>query len=302
MILGIAHNPYATNVPSRLVERAAELDIAVRVIDLPTLIADIGPNGEAAVRDAAGAIEITSLAPYLLFGYPTAVHAFRILSRRAFMQNPVDSVLTADDKAATAVQLSHASLPQVSSTICALDLERALSVADEIQYPVVMKRTHGARGRWVRRARNPASLTQAFHELESEGPGGLILQPEVAEFYGRSIRVLITGGQLLAVTVRTAAGNEWRSNIAGGATQEPVDLTPNERKLAEDAARAVGLGHAGIDILRTARGPLILEVNSCPDFTSMLPYFDEDLTRTVLLACLPSGHNVQCRDDPAPSR
>ncbi|MGH3973612.1 MAG: hypothetical protein ACRDS9_09820, partial [Pseudonocardiaceae bacterium] len=107
MILGIAHNPYATNVPSRLVERAAELDIAVRVIDLPTLIADIGPNGEAAVRDAAGAIEITSLAPYLLFGYPTAVHAFRILSRRAFMQNPVDSVLTADDKAATAVQLSH---------------------------------------------------------------------------------------------------------------------------------------------------------------------------------------------------
>jgi ribosomal protein S6--L-glutamate ligase len=288
MTLGIARNPYATNVPTRLVEGAAELDIPVRVIDLSTLTVDISLNGEAAARDAAGVIDINSLAPYLLFGYPTAVHAFRVLSRRAYMQNPVDSVLTADDKAATAIQLSHTSLPQVPSTICSLDLERALSVAGEIQYPVVIKRTHGAQGRWVRRAEHPASLTQAFHELRSEGPGALILQPEVAEFYGRSIRAVITGGRLLAATLRTATGNEWRSNVAGGATQHPVNLAPNESKLAEDAAHVLGLDHAGIDILRTARGPLILEVNSCPDFTSMLPYFDEDLTRAVLLACLPS--------------
>lgn len=288
MTLGIARNPYATNVPTRLAEAATDLDIPFRVIDLPTLTVDISLNGEAAVRDAAGTIDITSLAPYLLFGYPTAVHAFRILSRRAYTQNPVDSVLTADDKAAAAVQLSHASLPLVPSTICSLDLERALSVAGVIQYPVVIKRTHGAQGRWVRRAEHADLLTQAFHELESEGPGALVLQPEVAEFYGRSIRAVITGGHLLAATLRTAVGNEWRSNITGGATQHPVNLTPNERTLAENAARALGLGHAGIDILRTSRGPLILEVNSCPDFTSMLPYFDEDLTRAVLLACLPS--------------
>lgn len=287
MTLGIARNPYATNVPTRLVEAAAELDIPIRVIDLPTLTVSISSDGQAVVRDAAGAIEITSLAPYLLFGYPTAVHAFRILLRRAYTQNPVNSVLTADDKAATAVQLSLSSLPQVPSTICSLDLERALLMAGEIQYPVVIKRTDGAQGRWVRRAGNAALLTQAFHELESEGPGALVLQPEVAEFHGRSIRAVITGGHLLAATLRTAAGNEWRSNITGGATQHPVNLTPNERKLAEDAARALGLGHAGVDILRTARGPLILEVNSCPDFTSMLPYFDKDLTRAVLFACLP---------------
>ncbi|MGH3865613.1 MAG: ATP-grasp domain-containing protein [Pseudonocardiaceae bacterium] len=289
MTLGIARNPYATNVPTRLAEAAAERDIPVRVIDLPTLTVNISVNGEAVVRDAVGVIDITSLAPYLLFGHPTAVHAFRILSRRAYLQNPVDSVLTADDKAATAVQLAHAALPQVPSTICPLDLENALTAAGEIQYPVVIKRTHGAQGRWVRRSENAAALTWAFHELKSEGPGALILQPEVTEFHGRSIRAVITGGHLLAATLRTAAGNEWRSNIAGGATQHPVDLTPNERTLAEDAARVLGLGHAGIDIVRTARGPLILEVNSCPDFTSMLPYFGEDLTRAVLLSCLPAA-------------
>lgn len=288
MTLGIVRNPYATNVPTRLVAGAAELGIPVRVIDLSTLTVDISVTGAAVVRDAAGAMDITSLAPYLLFGYPTAVHAFRVLCRQAYLQNPVDSVLTADDKAATAVQLSHAALPQVPSTICPLDLDRALSVAREIQYPVVIKRTHGAQGRWVRRADHPTSLSQAFHELMSEGPGALIIQPEVGEFHGRSVRAVITGGHLLAATLRTAPRNEWRSNVAGGATQHPVDLTANERTLAEDAARALGLGHAGIDILRTTRGPLVLEVNSCPDFTSMLPYFDEDLTRTVLLACLTS--------------
>lgn len=288
MTLGVARNPYATNVPTRLAEVAAELDIPVRVIDLPTLTVDISSDGQVTVRDSAGVIEVTSLSPYLLFGYPTAAHAFRILSRKVYLQNPVDSVLTADDKASTAVQLSHAAVPQVPSTVCSLDLERALSVAEEIQYPVVIKRTHGAQGRWVRRAENAPSLIHAFHELKSEGPGALILQPEVAEFYGHSIRAVITGGHLLAATLRTVTGNEWRSNIAGGATQDAVDLTPEEKKLSEDAARTLGLGHAGIDFLRTTRGPLILEVNSCPDFTSMLPYFDEDLTRAVLLACLPS--------------
>jgi ribosomal protein S6--L-glutamate ligase len=80
---------------------------------------------------------------------------------------------------------------------------------------------------------------------------------------------------------------EWRSNIAQGATQHPIDLTPVEGALAADAARAMGLNHAGIDILRTTRGPVILEVNSYPDFTRMLPRPGKDLTKAVLLACLP---------------
>ncbi|MGH7869202.1 MAG: hypothetical protein ACREP9_16605, partial [Candidatus Dormibacteraceae bacterium] len=66
MTLGIARNPYATNVSSRLVDGAAELHIPVRVIDLPTLTVYIDSYGEEAVRDAAGTIEITSMAPYLL--------------------------------------------------------------------------------------------------------------------------------------------------------------------------------------------------------------------------------------------
>ncbi len=287
MTLGIVKNPYATNVPTQIVEAATELNIPVRVMDLPSLTVEVELDGKTVVSDSGGVIEVSILAPYLLFGYPTAVHALRILERQAHTQNPINSVLVADDKAATAVQLSAASVPQVPSKLCALVLDRARTVAEEIGYPVVLKRTHGAQGRWVRRVENPDLLGSVFRELESEGPGTLIIQPEVAEFHGRSIRAVVTGGQLLAATLRTAAGNEWRSNIAGGANQHRIDLSWDEKKLAVDAVRALGLGHAGVDILRTARGPLVLEVNSCPDFTSMLSYFTENLTRAVLTACLP---------------
>jgi ribosomal protein S6--L-glutamate ligase len=286
-MIGIARNPYSTNVPRRLVEAAAELGIPIRVIDLPTLMVEVDVDDGVVVRDAAGVIDIASLAPYLLSGYPAAVHAVRVLSQRAYVQNSVESVLMADDKAATAVRLSNSSLSQVSSMICPLDLRHALSAAEKMQYPVVMKRTHGANGRWVRRAEDPTSLTKGFRELESRGPGALIVQPQVTEFYGRSIRVVVTGQRLLAAELRVAVAGEWRSNIAYGATQHPIDLMPAEGALAVDAVRAMGLGHAGVDILRTARDPLVLEVNSYPDFTKMLPCPGKDLARAVLLACLP---------------
>ena len=85
-----------------------------------------------------------------------------------------------------------------------------------------------------------------------------------------------------AATVRHASGNEWRSNISGGGSQVPAHLSETERDLAIAATHAVGLGHAGIDLLRSAVGPVVLEVNSCPDFTSMIPYVEIDLAAMVV--------------------
>jgi len=65
-----------------------------------------------------------------------------------------------------------------------------------------------------------------------------------------------------------------------------VELTGEENDLVLAAARAIGLGHAGVDLLRTRQGPRVLEVNSCPDFTSMQPHYTEDLAEAVLLASL----------------
>ena len=93
-------------------------------------------------------------------------------------------------------------------------------------------------------------------------------------------------GVLLAVTQRQAAAPDWRSNIAGGAAQRRTELTGEEAELVRAATAALGLGHAGVDILRTRHGPRVLEVNACPDFTSMQPHYQADLGEKVLRASL----------------
>jgi RimK family alpha-L-glutamate ligase len=284
MTVAVARNPYATNVPGSLLAAAGRLGVPVRPIDLPSLRLGIRPRGEEAVTDSAGVVAADSLAPYLLFGFPAAVHALRALARTAHAQNPVDGVLLADDKAAAAYRLARAGVPQVRTEICPFDAELVAAVAAEIGYPVVVKRAHGAQGRWVRRAAGPEALAAALAELAEEGPGALIVQPEVVECAGTSIRAVVTGGRLLAVTQRHAAAPEWRSNIAGGAAQRRTELTGEEAELVRAATAALGLGHAGVDILRTRHGPRVLEVNACPDFTSMQPHYEADLGEAVLRA------------------
>lgn len=286
MTLAVARNPYATNVPDSLIAAAGRLGIGVRTVDLPSLRASIAPPGEVTVIDSAGPVVATSLAPFLLFGFPAAVSALRVLARAGRAQNPVDGVLLADDKAAAAVRLAEAGVAQVRTEICPFDHAQVAAVAAEIGYPVVVKRARGAQGRWVRRAADPATLAMALAELAAEGPGGLIVQPEITECAGASVRAVLTGGELIAVTERRAGPPEWRSNIAGGAAQRRIELTGEEQDLVHRAAAALGLGHAGVDLLRTAAGPRVLEVNACPDFTSMQPHYRADLAEAVLRASL----------------
>jgi ribosomal protein S6--L-glutamate ligase len=284
--LGVAANPYAMNAPTAIAKAASAHGVPTRMIDVESIGVTVTAGGITTVTDRDGPVVVDALAPALLFGFPAAVHAFRVLEQRAYLQNPVAGTLAADDKAHTAELLAVAGIPQVPTRICALDLAQVLTTAAAIGYPVVAKRTHGAQGRWVRRAYDEPSLVAAYDELASEGPGALVLQPLVAEVQGTSVRAVVTGGRLLATTERTAADEDWRSNVAGGASQRPVELTEDETEAVLGAARALDLRHAGVDLLRTAAGSFVLEVNSCPDFTSMLPHFDTDLAHEVMLASL----------------
>lgn len=286
MILGIAINPYAMNVPNGFLKTGKRLGITIRKIDLPSLRIKIQNDGKTFVTDHEGPIVIDSLAPYLLFGFSAAVPGIRLLGEKAYLQNPVDNVLIAYDQSSTSVKLAKKKIPQVLTHICSETFESVLSAAEEIGYPVVIKRSHGSEGRWVRRAENKTDLKQAFDELMTEGPGTLLVQPQILEAKGRALRILLTGGKILATTERTATGDEWRSNTALGATERAVNLTDEEKKIVVASVKAVGLLHAGVDLLRTKKGPIILEINACPDYTVMMPYFKKDLGAIILKASL----------------
>ena len=90
------------------------------------------------------------------------------------------------------------------------------------------------------------------------------MQEFVKEAQGKDLRCFVIDGKVVASMQRTAAPGEFRANIHQGGSASIVKITPDERKLAIKAAKTLGLQVAGVDIIRSSRGPLLLEVNSSP--------------------------------------
>jgi ribosomal protein S6--L-glutamate ligase len=86
----------------------------------------------------------------------------------------------------------------------------------------------------------------------------------VKEAGGRDVRVLVVGGRVVAAMERRAAAGDFRANMHQGGSAVKIKLTPQEKRVALAAAKAVGLSVAGVDLLRGENGPLVLEVNSSP--------------------------------------
>ena len=92
----------------------------------------------------------------------------------------------------------------------------------------------------------------------------IMVQEYIKESEGSDLRCFVLGDRVIAAMKRQGAPGEFRSNLHRGGTAEPVRITSAERRAAVGAARAMGLNVAGVDILRSNHGPLVLEVNSSP--------------------------------------
>ena len=129
--------------------------------------------------------------------------------------------------------------------------------------PLVIKLLEGTQGIGVVLAetRNAAkSVIQGFMGLSAN----ILVQEFIKEAGGADIRCFVVGGKVIAAMQRTAPEGEFRSNLHRGGTATIVKLTPKERQTAIKAAKVMGLNVCGVDLLRSDRGPLIMEVNSSP--------------------------------------
>jgi ribosomal protein S6--L-glutamate ligase len=129
--------------------------------------------------------------------------------------------------------------------------------------PVVIKLLEGTQGIGVVLAETTKaakSTIEAFYGLKKN----VLVQEFIAESKGSDIRVIVIGGRVVGAMKRQGVEGDFRSNIHRGGSAVAVELTPDEEKTAIDAARALGLKVAGVDMLPSDRGPLVLEVNSSP--------------------------------------
>ena len=129
--------------------------------------------------------------------------------------------------------------------------------------PLVIKLLEGTQGIGVVLAETyqaAKSVIEAFRGLDAN----ILVQEYIAEAKGSDIRCFVVGGKVIAAMKRQGAAGEFRSNLHRGGKATKITPTAEERKVAIRAAKAMGLRVAGVDLLRSNHGPVIMEVNSSP--------------------------------------
>lgn len=129
--------------------------------------------------------------------------------------------------------------------------------------PLVIKLLEGTQGIGVVLAEThhaATSVIEAFRGLEAN----ILVQEFIEEATGSDLRCFVVGDKVIAAMKRQAAPGEFRSNLHRGGTAETIKLTPEERSTAIRSAKAMGLKVAGVDLLRSNHGPVVIEVNSSP--------------------------------------
>ncbi len=149
--------------------------------------------------------------------------------------------------------------------------------------PLIMKLLRGTQGTGVIFAESRASVESMLETIWSLGED-IMLQRFVAESKGKDIRALVVGGRVRAAMRRIGPEGEFRSNIHRGGVGEKVRLPEEYGRLAVRAVQAVGLELAGVDILESAKGPMVIEVNASPGFEGLEAATGENVARMFVEA------------------
>ncbi len=147
--------------------------------------------------------------------------------------------------------------------------------------PIILKLLEGTQGLGVVMAETKKaaeSVLEAFNGLEAR----VVLQEFIKEAKGADIRAFVVEGKVVGAMKRQAKEGEFRSNLHRGGSAELIDLTDEEEDAAIKSARVMGLGIAGVDMLQSARGPLILEVNSSPGLEGIEKATKKDIAKEII--------------------
>ena len=192
-----------------------------------------------------------------------------------------DAIIRSRDKLRSFQRLSKAGIgmPKTVFTNYSRDVEEVIAHVGGT--PVIIKLLEGTQGLGVVLAetKNAAeSVLEAFNGLQARA----LVQEYIAEAKGADIRALVVDGQVVGAMKRQGKEGEFRSNLHRGGSAEIVKLNEAELKVAMNASRALKLPVCGVDMLQSARGPLLLEVNSTPGLEGIERATHRNIARAII--------------------
>ena len=175
------------------------------------------------------------------------------------------AIVRSRDKLRSMQLLSKAGVG-IPKTVFAREAADLDSVLEQVGgAPVIIKVARGTHGNGVVLAETKKAAKAVMQAFYVEGVS-FVVQEFIAESAGVDIRAFVVNGKVVGSMMRQSLDDDFRSNLHQGAEGIPIKLTPEERKTARRAAKAMGLSVCGVDMMRSERGPLVLEVNSSPGF------------------------------------
>ncbi|MDQ5884481.1 MAG: ribosomal protein S6--L-glutamate ligase, partial [Pseudomonadota bacterium] len=157
--------------------------------------------------------------------------------------------------------------------------------------PVVIKLLEGTQGKGVMLADSHQSAVSIINAFKGMG-ANILVQQYIEESRGTDIRCFVVGGKVIASMERKAKEGEFRANIHQGGSSRKVRLSPQERSIAIAAAKTMGLNVAGVDLVRSKHGPLVLEINSSPGLEGIEKSTRVDIASKIITYMESHAHPV----------
>ena len=261
-ILSRNKNLYSTN---RLFNAGTKRGHRIDVIDYLRCYINIGENQTAIYYDGKKLGRYDAVLPRIgasQTSYGTAiVRQFEMIGD--FVINKSDAIKSSRDKLRSLQVLAKhgIDMPITGYASHTMDIHDVIEKVGKT--PLIMKLLQGTQGNGMVLAETmkaAESVMNAFKQVDAD----ILIQEFIKESSGVDIRAIVVGKKVVAAMQRVAPEGEFRSNVHRGAATKHINLTPDEEEIVIKSTKVLGLSVAGVDLMRSKRGPLVLEVNSSP--------------------------------------
>ncbi len=269
MKIAILSNGPGNYSTKRLKEEALKRGHEVRVVKYRDCYASIEQNNPTVSYDGEDLSDFDAIIPRIashMTRYGTAI--VRQFEMKGIYTISSSIAITRSRDKLRSMQLLAKAGVGIPKTVVSRNTTDIDDLLEHLGTPVIIKLATGTHGNGVVLAETKKaakSTLQAFYLTNDEGTN-ILLQEYVEESAGTDIRAFVVGSRVVASMKRQSLDDDFRSNLHQGGAGTIIKLTDEERKTAIKAAKAMGLTVAGVDMMRSSRGPLVLEVNASPGF------------------------------------